>query len=559
MQSPQKSPGSDGSESLPVPENGPLSATGSLDLGDSPRFNFFAGAGTSNSQRITSRPDFTTLPKFQQLAANRSQGGSRDNSSNRQRRDRYGFEIKQDAETLSAFEQFESEYPGILERRHAKWLEYCDLTSPTFGAGLAAAASSASKSNTHSHNPSISSTGKHGHGYGSSVSSAWRQGHGQSASVASTSKQHKANSSSVMSSPINSISRSNQSTSVTTSVGLVKISQSTAQSGAAVLAWPTRSDKTKRYIRKGIPNAIRGQAWMYYSGAEELMFENPGHYNNLLTRIQEARSSNECLVHDEAIRRDLHRTFPENVFFQWPKAFHGKDMSPEQIIDVDRLLANPEVVPPGCLLLDLYSVLLAFSLHAPNIGYCQSLNYIAGMLLLFLDEQEAFWLLVKLVVGPSQILGAHVYDNNLEGAAVDQEVLSQLIRQRLPLVWNKLNELQAKDAEEASHVDGNANRPKDKDKRMTFGLPITLRAKRPKDVPTAMLPAMSWFLTLYVNALPTETVLRVWDCLFYEGSKIVRIALTILKLCEQKILASNDSLDTMILIQVCKIETRLQT
>ena len=45
----------------------------------------------------------------------------------------------------------------------------------------------------------------------------------------------------------------------------------------------------------------------------------------------------------------------------------------------------------------LRRVLQAFALHNPDIGYCQSLNFVAGMMLLFLSEEEAFWLLVTVV------------------------------------------------------------------------------------------------------------------------------------------------------------------
>ena len=38
-----------------------------------------------------------------------------------------------------------------------------------------------------------------------------------------------------------------------------------------------------------------------------------------------------------------------------------------------------------------------------------------------------------------------------------------------------------------------------------------------------------------------QTVLRIWDCLFYEGSKVIlRVALTMMSLNKEKLLACHD-------------------
>ena len=44
-------------------------------------------------------------------------------------------------------------------------------------------------------------------------------------------------------------------------------------------------------------------------------------------------------------------------------------------------------------------VLVAFSVHKPKIGYCQSMNYIAALLLVILEknEENVFWVLVSLI------------------------------------------------------------------------------------------------------------------------------------------------------------------
>jgi len=58
------------------------------------------------------------------------------------------------------------------------------------------------------------------------------------------------------------------------------------------------------------------------------------------------------------IEVDLHRTFPEDPFFQ----------EPENLKTLER-------------------VLTAYSLRNPNIGYCQGFNFIVGRLLKIMNEE----------------------------------------------------------------------------------------------------------------------------------------------------------------------------
>jgi hypothetical protein len=39
----------------------------------------------------------------------------------------------------------------------------------------------------------------------------------------------------------------------------------------------------------------------------------------------------------------------------------------------------------------LENILMAFSRHAKKIGYCQGMNMVAALGLLFLDEETVFW------------------------------------------------------------------------------------------------------------------------------------------------------------------------
>jgi len=54
----------------------------------------------------------------------------------------------------------------------------------------------------------------------------------------------------------------------------------------------------------------------------------------------------------------------------------------------------------------------------PRIGYCQSLNFLAGLLLLFLPEEKAFWMLYIM----TQTHLPRTHEMNLEGSSVDQWV-----------------------------------------------------------------------------------------------------------------------------------------
>ncbi|KAL9552461.1 hypothetical protein MBANPS3_003760 [Mucor bainieri] len=268
--------------------------------------------------------------------------------------------------------------------------------------------------------------------------------------------------------------------------------------------WPARSSKIKRYIRKGIPPELRGQAWLHYSGAKEKMDANKGVYYDIVQQAEAMGSQNENL---DIIERDLHRTFPENNRFRPESHCQNNSSTPEEKMNIP-------------IIKSLRRVLLAFSIYTPSIGYCQSLNYIAGMLLLFMDEEETFWTFVTLI---NDILPPNTYDVTMEGANVDQNVLMILISERFPHLWNRMSE--GKSFWECEEQEGTG-------------------------MPTCSLVTSHWFLTLFINILPIESVLRVWDCLFYDGQKVLfRVALGIFKLNENEIMAVHDPLEVFQVIQ----------
>ncbi|CAG8673992.1 3784_t:CDS:2 [Acaulospora morrowiae] len=265
---------------------------------------------------------------------------------------------------------------------------------------------------------------------------------------------------------------------------------------------PGRTSKMKRYVRKGVPPSLRGRVWFHYSGAEKKMRDHSDLYRQLLLKAQDPRLENEYF---EVIERDLHRTFPENIRF---KATVVTDNGNSTMVSTDN-------IP---IIQSLRRVLTAFSLYSPNIGYCQSLNYVAGILLLFMEEEKAFWTLVTII---HDYLPENMYDITMEGSNVDQAVLMMFIMEKMPSLWGKLSGGFGWDVEK---LDGN--------------------------MPTITLVTSHWFLTLFINILPIETLLRVWDCFFYEGNKVLfRVALAIFKLNEEKILAVDDPMEIFQVVQ----------
>ncbi|KAL8736385.1 MAG: hypothetical protein Q9181_002437 [Wetmoreana brouardii] len=256
--------------------------------------------------------------------------------------------------------------------------------------------------------------------------------------------------------------------------------------------FPDRAPKTLRYIRKGIPPAWRGAAWFYYSGGARLLKENPETYSTLISRSKTSELSS---TDNESIERDLHRTFPDNI--------HFKPDEPDTRDSETALLAS------------LRRVLRAFAVYRPQIGYCQSLNFLAGLLLLFLPEEKTFWMLH--IITTDHLPGTH--ELSLEGANVDLWVLMFALKESSPSIWAKVG-VGGEDV-------GN------------------MHAAR---LPPISLCTTSWFMSMFIGTLPIESVLRVWDVIFYEGSKMLfRIALAIFKMGEQRI---RDVYDSMELFQV---------
>ncbi|KAL7628480.1 hypothetical protein AAE478_002683 [Parahypoxylon ruwenzoriense] len=297
--------------------------------------------------------------------------------------------------------------------------------------------------------------------------------------------------------------------------------------------FPPRSAKTKRFVRKGIPPDWRGAAWFYYAGGPAVVAKHAGLYDSLLK--QKAKD-----VDIEAIERDLHRTFPDNVKFRNARPSAAATATTTTNVS-SPVTPKSQDTPPRRrqsasggnekpMITSLRRVLHAFSIYNPRIGYCQSLNFLAGLLLLFVEsEEQAFWLLN--IITRVYLPGTH--EMNLEGANVDLGVLMSSLREAMPSVWAKIG----------GELDGtDVVRPKTRRHRHNKAEPTRL--------PPITLCMTAWFMSCFIGTLPIESTLRVWDIFFYEGSKtLFRIALAIFKLGENEIRAVGDPMEIFQVVQ----------
>ncbi|XP_043441301.1 TBC1 domain family member 9B isoform X1 [Prionailurus bengalensis] len=228
-----------------------------------------------------------------------------------------------------------------------------------------------------------------------------------------------------------------------------------------------RTARTRELVLKGIPESLRGELWLLFSGAWNEMVTHPGYYEELVEK-----STGKYSLATEEIERDLHRSMPEHPAFQNELGIAA-----------------------------LRRVLTAYAFRNPTIGYCQAMNIVTSVLLLYGSEEEAFWLLVALC----ERMLPDYYNTRVVGALVDQGIFEELTRDFLPQLSEKMQDL---------------------------GVISSI--------------SLSWFLTLFLSVMPFESAVVIVDCFFYEGIKVIlQVALAILDANMEQLLGCSDEGEAM--------------
>ncbi|KFP84023.1 TBC1 domain family member 1, partial [Acanthisitta chloris] len=247
-----------------------------------------------------------------------------------------------------------------------------------------------------------------------------------------------------------------------------------------MLSTPGRSkvkfdvEKIHSAVGQGVPRHHRGEIWKFLAEQYHLKHQFPSKqppkdipYKELLKQLTSQQ---------HAILIDLGRTFPTHPYFS---------------------------AQLGAGQLSLYNILKAYSLLDQEVGYCQGLSFVAGVLLLHMSEEDAFKMLKFLMFD----MGLRKqYRPDMTILQIQMYQLSRLLHDYHRDLYNHLEE----------HEIGPS------------------------------LYAAPWFLTMFASQFPLGFVSRVFDMLFLQGSEaIFKVALSLLG-SHKPLILQHENLETIV-------------
>ncbi|XP_019381696.1 PREDICTED: TBC1 domain family member 1 isoform X5 [Gavialis gangeticus] len=230
-----------------------------------------------------------------------------------------------------------------------------------------------------------------------------------------------------------------------------------------MLSTPGRSkikfdmEKIHSAVGQGVPRHHRGEIWKFlaeqYHLKHQFASKQPPKdvpYKELLKQLTSQQ---------HAILIDLGRTFPTHPYFS---------------------------AQLGAGQLSLYNILKAYSLLDQEVGYCQGLSFVAGVLLLHMSEEDAFKMLKFLMFD----MGLRKqYRPDMTILQIQMYQLSRLLHDYHRDLYNHLEEYEIGPS----------------------------------------LYAAPWFLTMFASQFPLGFVARVFDMLFLQGTEVIfKVALSLL-------------------------------
>nr|XP_030126772.3 TBC1 domain family member 1 isoform X4 [Taeniopygia guttata] len=247
-----------------------------------------------------------------------------------------------------------------------------------------------------------------------------------------------------------------------------------------MLSTPGRSkikfdvEKIHSAVGQGVPRHHRGEIWKFLAEQYHLKHQFASKQQPKETPYKELLKQLTSQQH--AILIDLGRTFPTHPYFS---------------------------AQLGAGQLSLYNILKAYSLLDQEVGYCQGLSFVAGVLLLHMSEEDAFKMLTFLMFD----MGLRKqYRPDMTILQIQMYQLSRLLHDYHRDLYNHLE----------AHEIGPS------------------------------LYAAPWFLTMFASQFPLGFVSRVFDMLFLQGSEaIFKVALSLLG-SHKPLILQHENLETIV-------------
>ncbi|XP_065187144.1 USP6 N-terminal-like protein [Sycon ciliatum] len=229
--------------------------------------------------------------------------------------------------------------------------------------------------------------------------------------------------------------------------------------------WETHSDTPmfRRRIFKGVPDGVRTVVWSKLLDLDEIRVE--GQYAAAYYAAREKGNYRDI----EQIDKDIARRFREHVMFR------------------ERYGLGQQT---------LFRILAAYTMYNQELGYCQGMDSIAGLLMMYMSEEDAYWGMCRLM--SSEKFAMHgLYVNELPKV---REMCAHhgTIRQK---IMPKVNQ----------HLESMGFDP--------------------------MLYGTKWFMEGFQERLPFSLVLRIWDVYLYVGDDVMHsMAALLLKMFKKQLL-----------------------
>ncbi|XP_027241477.1 TBC1 domain family member 1 isoform X3 [Cricetulus griseus] len=247
-----------------------------------------------------------------------------------------------------------------------------------------------------------------------------------------------------------------------------------------MLSTPGRSkikfdmEKMHSAVGQGVPRHHRGEIWKFL--AEQFLLKHPFPSKQQPKDVPYKELLKKLTSQQHAILIDLGRTFPTHPYFS---------------------------AQLGAGQLSLYNILKAYSLLDQEVGYCQGLSFVAGILLLHMSEEEAFKMLKFLMFD----MGLRKqYRPDMIILQIQMYQLSRLLHDYHRDLYNHLEE----------HEIGPS------------------------------LYAAPWFLTVFASQFPLGFVARVFDMIFLQGSEVIfKVALSLLG-SHKPLILQQENLETIV-------------